>query len=390
MRTALQAILADRPRWVAGGVALRWLVWLAVGHPIWLITAIFGWARGFGLLGGLVLATIVESVLTAWAAQGLTPGADTFYMWQQASRFRRRFPATFAKAYRDPRLLALAVGNIYSAPGGLRPVLSAPQLSLIPTGFGPKTVGWVLTAREQHEPKELAAAMHRIAQADSKLAWVRIQPTRQPGMALIVSFAPPTAERSGLVNAQLNDLLGGRYDGGQPDGHTGPMPWSDPDQPFNSFFHMTDPTDPSARWDTYSSPRGDNVVGSLTSKRRARRTRPRTTDFPATFIHDITQRSPIDEETPPMIIDNPPPTTSVTSLIDGPVDGPMFRSRTSAGPMTRTPMGWSLFVLAPANLLAGLAVMASDAGFVGTTVLFSMTIISLLLVIVEAMGGHSS
>ncbi len=389
MRTALQAILADRPRLVAVGVALRWLAWLAVGHPIWLITTVFGWARGFSLLGGLALATIVEIVLTAWAAQGLTPGADTFYMWQQASRFRRRFPATFAKAYRDPRLLALAVGNIYSAPGGLRPVLSAPQLSLLPTGFAPKTVGWVLTAREQHEPSELVAAMNRIAQADSRLAWLRVQPTRQGGLALIASFAPPTAGRSGLVNAQLNGMLGGRLDGGQPDSPHGSMPWTDPDQPFNSFYHLGDPADP---WDAYADAQGDNIVGPLITGAPILRPRPPSTKSPSTYIQRITQQSPIDEETQPMIIDtnNPPihtqpSTTPLTSLIDGPpIDGGGFIDRTATFPRTRTPMGWSLFVLAPANLLAGLAVMAADVGFVGTTVLFAMALISLLLVAAEA------
>lgn len=411
MRTVFQAILADRPRLVAVGVGLRWLAWLAVGHPFFVLAAVFGLARGFGLVESLGLAAIVEVALTLWGVQGLTRGADAVYLWHQVCRFRRRFPATFAKAYQDPRLLALAAGNIYSAPGGLRSVLSTPRLSVVPRAFGYKTVGWVLSPREQHQPNELAAAMERIARSDSRLAGLRVQPTRR-GLALIATFAPPSRGRSGLLTAQLKDLDGGL--GGRPSSNGGGS-GRNPDQPFNTFLNLSDQADD---WDAYLNAQSEAVIGPVITGGAGPRPQASTTGYPSTYIHEPRPKSPSQE--PPMIIDandtdifdsdifdadffdttdsfdsyDPVDSTQpefpfAASLIEGPpVDGPGFIDSSATWPRTSTPMGWSLFVLAPANVLAGLAVMASDTSRLGIVVLFTMAVMSILLVIAEAMGSQ--
>jgi hypothetical protein len=73
-------------------------------------------------------------------------------------------------------------------PGGLRPVLVAPQLSLIPLAFSYRTIGWILTPRAEHDLVALRAAADRVAAADTRVAEIEIREVREHRLALIVSF----------------------------------------------------------------------------------------------------------------------------------------------------------------------------------------------------------
>lgn len=376
MRTALQALLADRPRLVVVGVALRWLVWLAIGHPAMVLVAAFALARGFGLLASFAIATLAEFGFSAWGMSQLTRGAKAMCLWQQIARFRRRFPAAFAKAHRDPRLLALAVGNIYSAPGGLRPVLSAPGLGVMPRAFGYETVGWTLLPRPQHRTAELELAMAGIADADRGLVSLRVHRKRDGSLALIARFAQPTRRWTGVLTAHIDDLDGGpggrppstptaeRADSPTPDrvGLGPPVRAEEPDDPFNIFLNLAEP-EPA----TPQSPNEEENAMIIETPDQ----------YDAQDIYDVYNFG-----------DTTVPQTSFSpSLIQGPaVEAPSFIDRTSSLPKTKVPLGWSLFVIAPANVIAGLAVITADAGRVGTVALFAMAAVSLLLVSAEAMN----
>lgn len=388
MRSVIQSLLARHPIFAAGGVGLRWILWLVVGHPFGLAAAIFlAVATDLPLWAQLGFLAAVETALAFWGLAASTTGARSVYLWPQLCRFRRRFPSEFAQAYDTRRAIPVVGRNYYSIPGGLRPVLFAPQLSLLPGAFSYQTVGWTLRPRPQHHVDELAAAVERIAIADDRVARVQLRQVRGQDLALIVHFERPGSGMTGRLTSRLHEI-GDLAEGG---GDGGGNILDDPPPPPTAPPRPDDPSIPTPSWLLGDIEPGGTAIypADIPGLQRFRRT-----DIPSRVPALPADPTPVPDYSnlgqPGHLGDyrDPSPTGSrhLAAVIAGPWAADEARAAPSShrvAPTGRAPMRWSFTVIVPANLALGAVVWMTDAGPVAIVALCTGAAISVILIVAE-------
>ncbi len=221
MRAVSRAVLAGHPLVAFWLVALRWLAWLLVGHPLGLLLFGGGLAIGLPVAWLPPAAVAVDDLAVLAASRGASSAGRLVWVWSQACRFRRRWPAALADAsVRQGRDVSIIFsGNYYSTPDGLRPVLAAPRLSMLPSYAFPASVTWAVRPYGTHSFGELHAQVRRLAAVDPRIvdAGMEDERDRLGRWQLTVTFAStaagaPDHEFVGPAEALLEELSEERAD----------------------------------------------------------------------------------------------------------------------------------------------------------------------------------
>ena len=367
MRSVAQSLLARHPVFAGVGVGCRWVLWLAAGHPFGLIVI------GLAVIAGLpwwyraLVWVGTEVALGLWGFAGLTTGAQSLYLWGHLCRFRRRWPGEFARAYRSDRWPPVVVDNHYSVPGGLRPMLAAPRLSIMPRALDHQTIGWRMLPLADHDLVELAAAVGRVGGADDRIGSIDLRVIPGGQLALIVGFRFVGTGRSSRLPTGL-ELL-----------EQGGLPEVDLDlaDPLRSVLDIQG-ADADLVLDT-----GSNVATL------------------GGFDGQAIDIGGDDDASVPGSGDSTPDDRSA-AVMPGPLDGgrqPIGGgggSGSSLPPNTRTsekrrqgfPMKWSFSVILPSNALVAFAVAASDAGRIGILAVCAATAVSIVLIVAEGVASR--
>lgn len=171
MRALIRAYSAGHPVVTAVMLAVRWVLWLASGHPLAVLVVLAALLVGAPPIAGLVLAALIESAVLNVGRFRPSGPARFVWVWSQAMAFRRRWPSAYAEAYVQPEFDRAAVfpGNYYSAPDGLRPVLVSPRLRLLPTSVRPSSVIWRARPWSAQDFRDTDAQVRRLARADDRV-----------------------------------------------------------------------------------------------------------------------------------------------------------------------------------------------------------------------------
>ncbi len=199
MRAVIRAYVADHPILALIFIVVRWSLWAMAGHPMAVGTFGLAVLLGRSPASALLLAVLFDGgAIVAGSIWSDSP-ARTAWIWAQAARFRRRWPAAFTEAYVQPEFDRAAVfpGNYYSAPDGLRPVLVAPRLSLLPRKLSHHDVRWAVRPWSAQSFGDIAAQSGRVANADDRVVsvdLVRRKKHQRRRWDLVVSFAEPAVD----------------------------------------------------------------------------------------------------------------------------------------------------------------------------------------------------
>ncbi|MDH3193664.1 MAG: hypothetical protein OEM40_05010 [Acidimicrobiia bacterium] len=413
MRSLVQSVFARHPVVVAGATGLRWVSWLLAGHPFGPVIAFVAFVVGLPLwYQGLTLVA-VEAALALWGFAGYTNGAQALYLWGHLCRFRRRWPGRFARAYDDHRFFPVLAHNYYSVPGGLRPILVAPQLSLLPRAFSYRRVGWILTPRAEHDLPTLRLATERVAAADDRIGNIEIREVRGGRLALIVDFERPGTGRSGRLAVRIGDLADPGDDGGgglDVLSAPPPPPYSPPYRPRESDRSTDRPGVgvgtgigvATGIGETVQIGSGDGITSGIADAvppvawpEPERGGSAYGGDIPGLQrfrLGDVPVRTWRRHAVVGGVVDDS------GDVVDGTGGSEVSRVglRSSQPGRVRPPMierrrgvslPWSFSVIVPANLLIGVAVLLTDAGPVAVIALCAGAGASIILIIAEGMSG---
>ena len=356
MRSVAQSLLARHPALAGVGVGCRWVAWAAVGHPFGLL--LFALALGAGLRWwpSAIVGAGAEAVVGLWGVVGLTTGAQSLQLWAQLCRFRRRWPGRFSRAYRSEGHPPVVVSNLYSVPGGLRPVLAAPRLSVMPHAFDHQTIGWHLLPRADHDLMQVALAVGRVGGSDESVGAISLRSLPGGDLALIVRFRRFAVRRSTQASRALGSLVIDEGGGSAID------PWDDQD-----LLHSLALSDVGG-----GSNGRDHVV--------------RLGDLPGSGADSVGGRETSASRPPERRLGRVEPAHSNAgrqSIGSGHFVSHLPPSATDQGRRRRSRMRWSFSVVLPANVLVGVAVAASDAGRVGLVAVCVAAVLSILLIVAE-------
>ncbi|MEM7273152.1 MAG: hypothetical protein AAF547_08750 [Actinomycetota bacterium] len=228
MRAMTRAYLADHPMLTAGILGIRWAGWLIVGHPVAVTAAIVGLGFRLPALAVVAAALALDGLVMLRGGRFAGSGGPSraIWIWAAGTRFRRRWPMAFVEAYVQPPFDRAAVfpGNYYSAPDGLRPVLTAPTLTFFPTGVTDTTVSWSVRPWSAQAFGDVRGQVARIAAADDRVVRAELTgrlPSRRRRWDLTVTFGraqaqvdpagPPPGSDLGLAPDVSGNGSGGRY-----------------------------------------------------------------------------------------------------------------------------------------------------------------------------------
>lgn len=202
MRALVRAYLAGHPVQALGLIVSRWVLWFAAGHPLGTVVGLTALVAGWGLIPAAMSAALIDQAAFVGGAVWADGPTRRYWAWTQGARFRRRWPSAFTEAYVQPEFDRAAVfpGNYYSAPDGLRPVLVAPRLSLLPRRVGRHDMRWVVRPWSAQGFEAIVAQSDRLARFDDRVVRTDLD-RRETGHRrrwdLTVSFAAPTTEPDG-------------------------------------------------------------------------------------------------------------------------------------------------------------------------------------------------
>ncbi len=366
MRSVAQSLFARHPTAAGVGVGIRWLVWLVAGHPFGLVVLLLAVDAGLWWRHAWLLGAAAELALGLWGYAGPTKGARSIHLWGQLCRFRRRWPAQFSRAYRPHRRPSVVSENHYSVPGGLRPVLAAPRLSVMPRAFDHRTIGWGILPTADHDLGELVVAVERLGSSDDRIGSIRVRRVRTGQLALIVRFRRSGVTRSILLAVGLGSLAEDITD------EAGPCSMLSPLSPFGSG---------SADGDLHDSAR--SRIGPPDDQKRSW---PRGIGVsPVVSLGSVPGEAGSDTGFEAWA----PSGQSGRILQPGGVgsEAPMSLRR-SSNDGTAFPLKWSFSVILPANSLLALVVSTSDSGPIGLVAVVAATVVSVLLIAAEAAAGR--
>lgn len=194
MRAVVRAVLAEHPVVAFVLVVVRWLIWTLIGHPVLaLISVVAITARPPMLWSMLAVAAVIDAAVTMILRYGNGTTLRPLWIWHEASRFRRDWPARYAEfAVRPGRDVSVVLpGNFYSAPHGFRPSLAAPRLSRLPRSISLTTAAWSIRSHGGQTFEELEEQIHRLPMADDHVLSAHLERVVGPGnrLQLVVIFA---------------------------------------------------------------------------------------------------------------------------------------------------------------------------------------------------------
>lgn len=202
MRALLKHLLAKHPVVAAIAVAVRWLTWLAIGHPAAIFVAIATITIGVPLFLAVPLALAIDIPLTTRMVD--PPALNRSWRWAQAARFRRAWPSATAALVRGGARTTVLSTNHYSSPGGYRPMLEAPPLSFFPRFNSVGEATWVVRPTATLPYLRLRTETFRIGARFDSVSIVRILPyesatwdENDTRARLVVSFQPSSGSPSG-------------------------------------------------------------------------------------------------------------------------------------------------------------------------------------------------
>ena len=181
MRAVIRALLSRYPLLAVAVVTARWVAMTLIGFPIAAIVGVGGFSLGLPAPVALVPAVLAELVATGLALAGAGGVIARYVGWRRACRFRCRWPTLSAEigasAFRNVSVV-LAEGANYSGPDGFRPILAAPQLSLMPISLSEDRACWTLRPTGRGSFQELADQVALLPLIDDRIAQATL--TRQP------------------------------------------------------------------------------------------------------------------------------------------------------------------------------------------------------------------
>lgn len=191
MRALIRTLLARYPFLAAGLVFVRWLLWLAVGHPVAVATTVTGTIAGAPLRIVIPVALTLDLTLLLIAdqADGTRP-AEALTLWARAARFRRRWPTAMAgSAAAGQRDVSIVFAhNYYSVPDGFRPILDCPRLSLLPRPRNGHTITWTIRPWPGQTLAGLDRHLQAVTDGDRRIDRVHIEAAGSRRPTLVVTF----------------------------------------------------------------------------------------------------------------------------------------------------------------------------------------------------------
>lgn len=199
MRAVVRAYLAGHPLLTLGLIVGRWLLWALAGHPVGVAVGLIAVVFDRSLPSAGLFALMADGILFGAGSVWQAGSARLYWVWVQGARFRRRWPSAFTDAYVQPEFDRAAVfpGNYYSAPDGLRPVLVAPRLSILPRRLTRQDIRWAVRPWSAQSFGDIAAQAGRLGGADDRVVradLVRRKHSQRRRWDLVVAFSERTAD----------------------------------------------------------------------------------------------------------------------------------------------------------------------------------------------------